>query len=230
MKRFYKDVAVEGTSLGFQVALDGRSIKTQGGQPQVVASRELAEKLAEEWRSQGEIIDPSGFRFRDMVDYALDVVPQDREALFDKLLGYAETDTLCYRAGPDEPLWHRQREMWEPLVEELEAREGIQFHRISGIIHRPQSAETRRRLHARLAQLDDFTLAALEQLTSLTASLCVGLAALEEDADGDALWSAANLEEDWQVEQWGTDEEASARRAIKREEFLAAMEFARTVK
>ena len=71
------------------------------------------------------------------------------------------------------------------------------------------------------------TLAALEQLTALSASLCVGLAALDHDADGEALWAAANLEEDWQIEQWGADEEAAARRAKRLEAFLKAMAFVR---
>ncbi|MEX0341143.1 MAG: ATP12 family protein [Erythrobacter sp.] len=227
MKRFYKAVSVEQTGLGYHVALDGRPIKTQAGLPQVVASKDLAEALAAEWAGQGETLDSAGFAFRDMADYALDVVPATRSELVAKLLRYVETDTLCYRAEPDEPLWHRQRDVWDPLVEALERREGIRLERVSGIVARSHSPDTMKRLKARLESLDDFTLAALEQLASLAASLCVGLAALDEGADGEALWAAANLEEDWQVEQWGHDEEAAERRARRLDEFLKAMEFVR---
>lgn len=227
MKRFYTTVSVETCKLGHSIELDGRPIKTQGGQLQVVASAALAEALAAEWAGQGEIIDPAHFALRDMVDYALDVVPETRAEIIEKLLRYAETDTLCYRAHPDEPLWQRQRQVWDPLVEALEAREGIALERVSGILARPLSRSTLDRLAARLAALDNYDLAALEQLTSLAASLCIGLAALEEDADGEALWAAANLEEDWQVEKWGADEEAGARRARRLGDFLKAMEFAR---
>ncbi len=227
MKRFYDKATVAESPLGFHVLLDGRPVKTQGGQLQLVASPRLAEALADEWEAQGETIDPAGFGFRDMTDYALDVVPALRESLLEKLLGYAETDTLCYRADPDEPLWHRQREVWDPLVGALEAREGVRLERVSGILPRPLNAAARKRLAARLDDLQDFELAALEQLASLAASLCIGLAGLEEDADGEALWDAANLEEDWQVERWGADEEAAARRAKRRGEFLKAMDFAR---
>lgn len=227
MKRFYKDVSVERTDAGHYVALDGRPIKTQGGQPQVVATPALAEAMAAEWAGQGETIDPALFVFRDMADYALDIVPGTRDEVIEKLLRYGETDTLCYRADPDEPLWHRQREVWEPLVEALETREGVTLERVSGIVAKPHAPETMAQLKARLETLSDFDLAALEQLTSLAASLCVGLAALEPDADGDALWAAANLEEDWQVEQWGVDEEAADRRARRLDSFKRAMEFAR---
>jgi chaperone required for assembly of F1-ATPase len=225
VKRFYKDVSVEQTDAGHYVVLDGRPIKTQGGQPQVVAGKALAEALAAEWDAQGEKIDPALFVFRDMTDYALDIVPGTLDELIAKLLRYAETDTLCYRADADEPLWHRQRDVWDPLVEALEAREGITLERVSGIVAKPHPEESMARLEARLETLDAFALAALEQLTSLAASLCVGLAALEPDADGEALWAAANLEEDWQVEQWGADEEAAERRSKRLTGFLKAMEF-----
>ena len=227
MKRFYKNVSVERSAAGYHVALDGRPVKTQRGGSQVVSSQALAEELAAEWAGQGETIDPARFAFRDMADYALDVVPTDRAGIAAKLLRYAETDTLCYRADPDEPLWHRQRDVWDPLVDALEAREGVTLERVSGVVARPHPAATMETLKARIETHDDFTLAALEQLTALAASLCIGLAALDHNADGEALWAAANLEEDWQIEQWGADEEAAARRAERLEAFLKAIEFVR---
>lgn len=227
VKRFYKDVTTTCTDLGWAVALDGRPLKTQSGQPLVVPSEALANLLADEWREQGETIDPASFRHRDMADYALDVVARDKAAIVEKLLGYAETDTLCYRADPEEALYRRQHELWEPLVTAMEAREGISLHRVSGVLHRPQSEETRAKLRDRLEALDPFTLAALEQTTSLAASLCIGLEALEKGVDGEALWSAANLEEDWQADLWGRDEDAEERRAKRKGDFLAAIEFAK---
>ena len=229
MRRFYKDVTVAQTELGWTVHLDGRPIKTQGGKPQVLPTETMAEMLAAEWRSQGEKIDPSSFRFRDMADYALDVVASDPEPVVEKLLGYAETDTFCYRAEPEEPLFRRQHEVWEPLLTAFEAREGVTLHRVSGVLHKPQPKPALARLRARLENSDPYRLAALEQLTSLAASLCIGLAALEPDADGDALWSAASLEEEWQADLWGREEEAEVRRARRKGDFLAAMEFAQAV-
>lgn len=226
MKRFYTAVTLEPRQEGYTVLLDGRPIRTQGGHPQIVPSERLAGRLAREWEDQGEVLDPARFVARDLADYAIDVVAPDPAAMADKLLAYAETDTLCYRADPDEPFWHRQQEVWEPLLTALESREGVRLERVSGIIHRPQKPATLQRLRVRLAGLDPFALAALETLVSLAASLCIGLAALEPDADGDALWDAANLEEDWQAERWGADEEAAERRTRRRDAFLGAMDFA----
>lgn len=227
MKRFYTRVAAEPTSLGWHVSLDGRPVRTQGGAPQVVPTEALARLLASEWEVQGETIDPAGFAARDMADYAIDTIASDREGVIDRLLRFAETDTLCYRADPDEPLFVRQQAEWEPLLTAFEAREGVALERTSGVLHRPQCAATLAALRQRLEALDPFTLAAVEQMASLAASLSVALSALEDGADGQGLWRAANLEEDWQIEQWGEDEEAAATRARREREFLAAIEFAR---
>ena len=112
MKRFWREVSVERTAEGWQVALDGRPVRTQGGAAQAVPSRALAEALAAEWRAQGETVDPRTFPLRDLADYAIDRVAPDRAATVTELLRFAETDTLSYRADPEDPLWHRQQEVW----------------------------------------------------------------------------------------------------------------------
>lgn len=230
MKRFWKEVAVEQVEDGWRVTLDGRPIRTQGGAPQFVPTRALAELLASEWSAQDEEIDPAGFPARDMADYAIDMVAGDRADAVAKILRYGETDTLCYRADPDEPLHKRQWDEWEPVVTAFEAREGVRMERVSGIVHKPQPAATLDTLRERLDAFDAFTLAALEVLTSLSASLCVGLSATEGDADPDALWAAAELEETWQVELWGSDFEAEQRRERRKADFVRAVAFAKAAR
>ncbi|WP_126172092.1 ATP12 family chaperone protein [Altericroceibacterium xinjiangense] len=225
MKRFYKHVAVTPADGGFRVMLDERAIRTQRGAPQVVPTRALAEALADEWREQGEEIDPARFTLRDLADFAIDEVTPDKAQAVEKLLTYAETDTLCYRADPDEPLFRRQQERWDPLLVEMEQRHGLRFERVSGIVHRPQPAETIARLRELLSDQDPFALAPLQMLASLAASLTVALAALEPDADPEALFTISNCEEDWQAEQWGWDLLAEERRTIRLEAFRAATRF-----
>ena len=227
MKRFWKEVAVEPFEGAWRVKLDGRPIRTQAGNPQVVPGARLAEALAAEWRAQGEEVDPKALPLRDFADYAIDQVRADRAAAIADLLRYAETDTLCYRADPDEPLYRRQQQLWEPLVTAFEARHGVRLERTSGVIHRPQPEATIARLGDLLAAHDDLTLAALATLAPLAASLTVALAALEAEADAAALFAAANCEEDWQAELWSWDLEAERARAIRLAAFERAVEFAR---
>jgi chaperone required for assembly of F1-ATPase len=226
MKRFYREVGVVPEGTGWRVTLDGRGVKSQGGRVQAVPTEPLARALAAEWAEQGEQLDPARFLFRDLADYAIDVIAPDRVAAIADLLRYAETDTLCYRAEPDEPFHARQIAAWEPVLQAAEARWDVHFERTSGVLHRPQPAATLNRLEAVVATQDDFALAALTTLTTLSASLVTGLAALEPGADIAALWQASELEEAWQAEQWGEDAEAAKRRERRFAAFAAAARFA----
>jgi len=226
MKRFYREVAIAQTSDGWGVRLDGRAIKTQGGGAQAVPGRSLAEAMAAEWAEQGETIDTGRFVFRDLADYAIDVIAPAPTATLTTLIGFAETDTLCYRAWPDEPFAARQQTDWDPLVAAAEARFDVRFVHVAGVIHRAQPPATIEVLRAYLATLDPFVLAALHTLTSLASSLIIGLAALEAGAPLSALWDAASLEELWQAELWGREHDAEVRRARRRAGFLAAAQFA----
>jgi chaperone required for assembly of F1-ATPase len=227
MKRFYKDVAVEQVDDGWRVTLDGRPIKTARMKPQLVPTKSLADALAAEWAQQGEEIDPRTLPLRDLADYTVDVVASDGAGITASILPYAETDTLCYRADPDEPLYKRQLELWEPILQRAEVRLGLSFERASGIVHKPQPAASLAALKKQLEAQDAFTLAATKNLASLAHSLVIALEALEDGADAGALWAAANAEEDWQAEQWGWEWTAEERRARRLADFTRAMEFAR---
>ncbi len=230
MKRFWKEVSVREAEGGWQVLLDGRPIKTQSGSPQVLPTQESADLVAGEFAAQGEEIDPRSFVYRDIADFAIDMVRKDSGSHIAKLLAYAETDTLCYRADPDDALFKRQEEVWEPLVEACDAAHGVKLERASGIVHRRQSDATVQALRKRLESEDDFTLAALAMLASLATSLVVALAVLEDGADVEALFAAANLEEDWQAELWGWDFDAENARRTRLEAFSQAARFAQAVR
>lgn len=229
IRRFYTDVTLAEQPEGWQVMLDTRDVKTVGGAPQVLPTRPLAEALAAEWRGQGDTIDPASLPLRDMADYAIDIVSADPQACAEGLIGYAETDTLCYRADPDEPLHARQQQVWEPLLAAFEAAHGVTLVRVSGVLHRPQPPATLAVLRARMLTLEPFQLAGLEAMTKLAASLVTGLSALDAAQEDEplALWQAACLEEEWQAELWGRDWEAEERREKREAGFLRACAFAR---
>lgn len=224
MKRFYEQVSLEEAEGGWQIALDARRVKTAKGAAQIVPARALAEAMAAEWADQGEVIDPARFPLRDLADYAIDVVARERSAAIAKLLRFGDTDTLLYRADPGDALLARQEELWEPIIAALEAREGLAFTRISGVVHRPQDPRIAQAYQAKLARGDPFALAGIEAMTSLAASLIIAFAASEaqEEEAAQQLWQAASLEEEWQAELWGRDAEAEARRARRRADFLSA--------
>lgn len=222
MKRFYKHADCIEADGGWQVCLDGRPLKSVGGRPQIVPSAKLADALAQEWNAQGDKLEQAGFVMRDQTDFALDKVAVDPTETITRTLAFGETDTLCYRGDPEDAVFERQQSVWEPIITAVEQREQVQFARVSGVVHRAHPEQTLPKLKDRLVQMNPFQLAGLHTMVSLTASLCIGLEALQPDADAHGLWSAAVLEEEWQADLWGRDEEAEEARALKRDQFLSA--------
>lgn len=212
---------------GWQVTLDARALRTVGGAQQIVPSKALAEALAQEWDAQGEKIDPKSMPLRDMVDYAVDVVAADPAAVITSTLAYGDTDTLLYRADPDEAIYAQQIAVWEPIVARFEADRSVQMVRVSGIVHRPQSPETLDILRGELEALSPYELAATQAMASLAASLVIALSVKADKDDPEALWQAASLEEEWQADEWGRDEEAEERRAKRARDFLKSCEMLR---
>jgi chaperone required for assembly of F1-ATPase len=222
VKRFYTQVSARPVTGGWQVHLDDRAMKTQGSAAQIVPSRALADQLAAEWDAQGDTIDPRSLPLRDLTDHAIDHIAADPARSVETLLKYADGETLCYRADPGTPLAAEQDAVWEPFLQQVEAQHGVRFDRIAGIAALRQPAATRDAIRARLTALDPFSLAAIELATTLSASICVALALLDDPTRARALWSIADLEQEWQARQWDWDAEAEAVRDEKRAGFEMA--------
>ncbi len=226
MKRFYEEVSVARLADGWQVLLDGRGVKTPGKAAQLLPSEALAEALADEWRAQGEELDPNAMPMRDLADYAIDHVAGQQATVAQKLIAYAETDTLAYRADPDDPVFARQQQVWEPIMAAFESELNVRIPRVAGIAHAQLTDDTRNVLTSRIEALAHCQLAALEMLTSLAGSLCVGWRALSTPDNATALFDAANLEQDIQAEEWGWDHDAAEARSAKSSAFVMAARFA----
>ena len=70
---------------------------------------------------------------------------------------------------------------------------------------------------------DPWALGAVSVITTLTGSGLLALALAHSALDAEAVWAAAHVDEDWQMSQWGSDDDALERRATRRAEFDAAL-------
>jgi chaperone required for assembly of F1-ATPase len=225
VKRFWKQVTLGAEQSGWSIALDGRPLKTPARETLVVGSRLLGEAIAEEWRACGEEIDPRQMPMTGLANAALDHVASAPDVFRGDLSRYAEADLLCYRAEHPPKLTAAQAAEWDPLLEWARHRFDIAFRTTSGIIHVPQPPATIARLAAALAPADPFQLAALSPIVTIGGSLVTALALFEGAIDFDTAWSAVSLDDRWQIEQWGADDEAVAALANRRQDFAAAARF-----
>jgi len=222
MKRFWTAVDVGPDRV---VALDGRPVRTPGRAPLSVPTDRLAQAIAAEWRAVVDEIDPRAMPLTGLANAAIDRVAPDPAAFAAGLARYAETDLLCYRADGPQALVARQAGAWDPPLAWARARYDVHFETVAGIVHRPQPAATVDRLTAAVVALDPFRLVALSPLVTITGSLVLALAVAERAVTPAAAWAAAELDEDWQAERWGTDPLAEAARADRRAALDAAAAF-----
>lgn len=225
MKRFYKSVSIQAADQGHQLLLDGRPVKTPMRLPLVLPTQAMADAIRAEWEAQGEEIVIASMPLTGFANAAIDQVAPQRQRFIDDIAAYGETDTLCYRADPGDPLADRQDREWEPILRWAENRYDISMIRVAGIIHQPQSSHSLSRLKAPVIAIDDFFLAGFSTLASLGGSLIAALALAEKAFDSERIWQAICLEELWQEELWGADAEAVAARAQRQAAFDAAWRF-----
>ncbi|MET3925124.1 ATP12 family protein [Devosia sp. 2618] len=223
-KRFYKDVGVAPVDGGFVVTLDGRQVRTPGHKiPVIVPAATIATAMAEEWAAQEEFINPATMPTVRLVNSAVesgeDMVPAFRE----EIIKFASGDLMLYRAETPQELVSEQELAWDKALVTLARHFGVSFQPTVGIIHQSQPKPTLDRLAEVLETEGLLTLTALVSITGLTGSGLLAIGLWHKLFSPDQVWHAAHVDEDYQIAQWGQDEEAADRRAMRRVEFDTAV-------
>ena len=220
-RRFYTSVGVGETDGGYTVTLDGKPIKTPSGRTVVVPARALAEMIAAEWNAQGEFIEPLTMPLTRFANSVVQGVIDRTEAVRDDVAKYFASDLLFYRGRPSGRAGGaRGRALGPGPVLGQRTTLGAHFILAEGVMHvrQPDAAIAA----ARGALPDDpWVIAALHVITTLTGSALLALALFHGVIDPDQAWAAAHVDEDWNAEKWGVDEEVAARRAAKLVDFNA---------
>lgn len=221
-KRFWTEVSVVETPGGFGVRLDDRVLRTPAKAELVVPTRALAEGIAAEWRAIEGEIRPDALPFTRSANVAVDRIATDPGPLVAHLAGYGETDLLCYRAEGPVGLQARQAAAWDPPLAWAAADLGALLAVTEGVAHRAQDPSSLAVLREAVAAHDPFALAALSELVTLTGSLVLGLAVARGALGAPEAWAASRLDETWQEEQWGVDDEAADMARVRENDFLRA--------
>lgn len=224
-KRFYKSVGLEEQAEGFALTLDGRAVKTPLKNALVMPNQALAQAVAREWESQGEHIDPNSMMLTKLSNTALDRVGGERARIAVEIVEYANADLLCYRAERPVELVARQSKLWDPVLDWAAEDLGAKFSVTAGIVHQNQTEECLAAFRRFVEGLSDFAMASYHNNMTMTGSALLAAAVQRGHLPADDVWSLAHVDEDWQIEQWGSDEEEAERRRRRRTEFLDVLEF-----
>jgi len=225
VKRFWREAQVVEQEDGFEIALDDRSVRTPGKRTLVVPSRALADALADEWNAQGDTVKPDEMPLTRYANSAADGVILRRAEVIEEVVRYGASDLVCYRATEPPELVERQSVGWQPLVDWIASDFRIRLQIVSGVLPVAQSQATIDAFHVAVSAFDNFPLTGLHAAAAACGSLVIALALARGRLDAKAAWSLSQLDETYQIERWGEDDEAADRRARLMADIDAASRF-----
>ncbi len=210
---------------GFEVLLDAQHLKTPAKTPLIVPTRALAAVIADEWAAQAEAVDPKTMPMTRRANAALDKVAPQKGAVAEMLSAYGGSDLLCYRCEYPVELATRQAEIWDPLLDWAGTKFTAYLRVTSGITHCAQPARAQENLAAEVNRLDVFPLTGFHDLVTHSGSLIIALAAIHGWGEIGEMWERSQVDENWQVEKWGADDDATAAANSKQQDFIDAYRF-----
>ena len=228
-KKFFKQAVAVPTvdGDGFGIELDSRALKTPRRERLQLPTRALGEAVAAEWNELEDVIDPALLPLTKLANTAIDGILCREREVHDDIVRYIGNDLLFYRAETPDALAKRQAASWDPILRWFEETYGAGFMVTAGIMPIEQDIRSVAKAASALSNETAMTLAPLHVMTTLTGSALLAIAHHHGALDIEAVWNAAHVDEDWQIEQWGEDAEAMARRQVRRGELEKAAEFLR---
>ncbi len=210
-KRFYKDVNVKPKDDAYIITLDARVLKTPGKQDLVITTNICAQLVAGEWRAQREEICPETMPCTRLMNVACEITPTRRPDLIKEFRSYCETDLMCFRAHAPQDLTERQMQNWQPVLDWAANSHKIALRVVSGVTAIAQPEISLRAAQEYAAALDNANLTLLLHFTASLGSGILALAILEKHLDIKPAYERSCLDELFQNERWGADEEAVLR-------------------
>lgn len=224
-KRFWKQAEASPCDGGFTVTLDGRAVKTPAKRLLVLPTLQMAEVIAAEWDAQQGRVKPETMPATRAANSAIDNVAIQFAAVAGDLARYGETDLLCYRATAPQELIDRQADAWDPLLAWSAAALRAPLIATAGVMHIRQPETSIAKLSAQIHAFTPFQLAAVHDLIAISGSLVLALAVTRGRLSLDEAWRLSRIDETWQNELWGIDEDAAALESLKRQAVAEAGRF-----
>lgn len=226
-KRFYRSAAAEAAGEGFLLRLDGKPAKTRAGRALAAPTERLGLALAGEWNACGEFIDFSAMPMTRFVMTLVDLGDRDAGEWRDAILLFLKSDLLCYRASEPAALVDRQRAAWDPPLDWAAEYLGARLATGAGVSFIEQTAAPIAAAQSRLAMAQAGSLLGMKAAAEISGSAVIALALAENAFPAEALFEASRVDEAWQAERWGLDDEAERRAKRLRADFLDAARFLR---
>ena len=184
------------------------------------------DEIANEWNGQAKAIDYSTMPLTRMLMTSLDATDTNKEEWLERILSFLTFDLVCYRATEPFELVRLQESKWDPLVNWFNEMGNCTLTTGQGIAALEQPVSVEQAGREFLSQYDCEIMLSTRIMTEATGSAVISMARVANVFSSDELFSASQVDQDFQIERWGADEEASQRIQSIRRDFENAGRFA----
>lgn len=210
LRRFYNAVTVQpmdGCVKGGCVMLDGRPMKTPGGNNFILPNEKTALLIAQEWELQSDYIKFELMPLTNLAIQTLDLISlgDTRLQVEAQALKYLKTDAALFRVTEQEALASKQAKILDPILRNIEKRYALEKQlSISDSLMFPQQHQPDLDILASiLKKKNAWELGCLFTAVRNLKSYLLGVSLLDGAISVEEACEAANVEEYHQRKRWG---------------------------
>lgn len=213
MKKFWKIVQIKKKlKNSFEILLDKRILKTPMQKDLIFSNYKIAKETALEWDIDEKEINTENMVFYGLISTAIDKISNDKVSYIENVLGFINTDLICYRAdGPNE-LVDLQNSSWNPIISFIKKYIDVELKFFIGVMPSKQSLEIFNRLKTLINSFSDIEISALHRMTNLTGSIFISICILKGDVLKNEAFELSFLDELYQAKNWGIEQESLDKR------------------
>ncbi len=212
MRKFWKTVKVKKSSNTYKILLDENVLKTPIKKELIIQNYKIAKEIYKEWNQDKNIIDTDAMIFYGIISTSLDKISNNRILYVNEILNFIDTDLLCYRAEEPSDLVQWQSKNWDPILLKVEKYINNKIDVFKGIMPAKQNKVIKLKITKLLTNFSDLEITALHKITNITGSIFLSLCILNNDIIKEKVFELSHLDELWQAEKWGYEEQASNNR------------------
>jgi chaperone required for assembly of F1-ATPase len=213
MKKFWETIEIKKvSSKEFYILLDNTKLKTPLRNELIFSNHLIAKEVLKEWDQNSDIINTDDLVFYGLLSTSIDRVREEKNSYINDIINFIDTDLICYRAdGPNDLVSH-QNKYWDPIVLLIEKYIDTNVTIFKGVMPSKQSSKVHHRFKNLIVELSDVQISVLHRITNLVGSVFLSLCILKKDLTNKQAFELSFLDELWQAENWGYEEDASEKR------------------
>ena len=203
MKKLWKTVEVtELTTNSYQILLDKKILKTPMQNDLIFTNYRISYETSLEWDINSDELDTDEMIFFGIFSTAIDRIVNDRVLYINEIMKFVDPGELV----------ELQNKHWDPILLIIKKYIGEEIEVFTGIMPGKQNIQVHNKIKKLIHNFSNIELSILHRLTNIIGSIFISLCVIKGDILKKYICQLCFLDELWQAENWGVEEEAAKKR------------------